>query len=268
MSGGPRKLRFWEAFFCMLSLLGAVVIAGAIGGVATPVKPHSHPVAIDNAQAENPDLAQEDLVAQQEMANWAFGAMIGGFLTMIGSFTALFFVYGTLRATRETLQEAQLRNAIEMRAYIMVSPMGLETWIGEPEFIGQIEIRNLGKTLARNVSSQVRMKSSVFEEGDFKTGDYKNLADRSLPPGGRMWQGSKNRLKLDEFRADWPNFIYVYGAIHYTDYLGERRFTKFCHRYNKSALQVKIDEVDLPKESIVLIGPEKARHQLQGNDAD
>lgn len=234
MSAGPRKLGFWEALFCLLALIGAVVIAGATGGVTSSLKPHNHAVVIAVAEADNSTFAQDDLVAQQEMANWAFGAMIGGFLTMFGSFAALYFISKTLHATQETLKVARERNSIEMRAYVVVIPKGIEQSIGGPTFRGQVEIHNIGKTPAHNVSCKVRMKSSGFKEDRFRTNRFKVLAKRTLLPDARMRQGTKETGLISDF-MDQSEFIYVYGRVDYTDYLNKRRSTMFCHRYNKSA---------------------------------
>lgn len=266
MSAGPRKLGFWEALFCLLALLGTVVIAGAIGDVTAPLRPHTHP-AVSPATGADTTLAQEDLVAQQEMANWAFGAMIGGFLTMLGSFAALYFIRKTLHSTQEALKEAQDRNAIEMRAYIVVIPKGIEQSIGDVTFRGQIEVHNIGKTPAHNVSCKVRMKTSSYKEDNFRTNSFKVLAQRTLLPDARMRQGTKEPGLVSDF-LDQSDFIYVYGRVDYTDYLDERRSTMFCHRYNKSAFEGEIDVINLPKETRVIIRADIARHHIHGNKAD
>lgn len=243
------------------------MIAAAIGRATTPPKSHFHPVAIEAAATNGSTLAQDDLVAQQEMADWAFGAMIGGFLTSLGSFAALYFIRETLDATRETLKETQDRNAIEMRAYIVVIPKGIEQSIGEATFRGQVEIHNIGKSPAHNVSCKVRMKKAKYNGKNFTTRRFDILADRTLLPDARMRQGTKETGLVSDF-LDKSDFIYVYGRVDYTDYLKVRHSTMFCHRYNKSAFVGQIDVIDLPAETRVLIQAAAARHHILGNIAD
>ncbi len=268
MTQRPKKLGLLEGLFCFVALLGTVVLAGAIGGITAPQKPHSHPASNEASSSADLTLAMADLVAQQEMSNWAFGTMIGGIAAALVSLVALYFLYGTLLETRQTLKEAQERNALEMRAYILVEPKGIDTWIGDKEVIGQIEIRNLGKTLAKNVSSRVRIVSGTFDQEVFEAGDYKNLAERTLPPQACMRQSSKNRLKFSEIEAEWPRCVFVYGCVFYTDYLGRRHTTHFCHRYNKSAHSLDFAEVGLPQENLPVISANMARHHIYGNDAE
>jgi hypothetical protein len=127
-------------------------------------------------------------------------------------------------------------------------------------------VRNIGRTPADGVSCKVRMKTAPYKENKFSTIPFYNLADRTLLPDARMRQGSKEHPLISEF-MDRTSFIYVYGRVDYTDYLGNRHSTKFCHRYNKSAFQGKID-ADPPAETILLISAEKGRHHVHGNSAD
>ncbi|OWQ95364.1 hypothetical protein CDQ91_13860 [Sphingopyxis witflariensis] len=201
------------------------------------------------------------------MADWAFWAMIGGMLTMLGSFAALYFIRATLLATKETLQEERDRNAIEMRAYVVVIPQGIEKDIGKSEYRGQIEIHNIGKTPAHNVSARVWMKQSKFDAVDFETEPFQTLADRTLLPDARMRQGTKNTGPISDF-AKKPGFIFVFGRIDYTDYLMKRRSTTFCHRYNKATLATDPNEIAPLAEPQVLIRAATARHHIHGNRAD
>lgn len=267
MKNGPRVIGLWEAFFCLTALLGTVMIAGAIGGVIAPKNPHVHSVATELDQSDTTTIALENLVAQQRISNWALGTMVGGFLTMLGSFAALFLVRQTLFETQKTLQETKDRNAIEMRAYLVIIPQGIEQDVGDSMFRGQVEIHNIGRSPAQNVSAKVWMKQDAFEANKFETEKFKNLADRTLLPDARMRQGTKNTSPLSDFQKK-PGFIFVYGRVDYTDYLGVRRSSSFCHRYNKAVLEADSDDQDLPNEPKVLIRTAMARHHIHGNKAD
>ncbi len=267
MKHEPKRLGFWEGLLCLLALMGTVALAGMIGGTISPGRPHSHPVAGDTSLAASATLAQADLAAQQEMADWAFGAMIGGLLTMFGSFAALYFIRETLHATKETLQVERDRNAIEMRAYVVVIPMGIEQDVGRFDYRGQIELHNIGKTPAHDVSVKVWLKTAGFKESNFKTSAFKNPAQRTLLPDARMRQGTKNTGLVSEF-MDGSGYIFVYGRVGYTDYLGVRRSTMFCHRYNKDTFEVEIDVITPASKPKVLIRKDMARHHIHGNKAD
>ena len=267
MPNAPKKLGFWETLFCLIALLGTVALAGAIGGVSA-VRIREKPlISAELNGNESLTISKADLVAQQEMANSAFYAMIAGFLTMFGSFGALYYIHQTLRATQSTLTEGQGRNKIEMRAYVVVIPKGIEQDVGSLDFRGQVEIHNIGKTPAHNVSTKVWMKTSDFNESDFETDRFQNLAQRTLLPDARMRQGTKNTGWISDF-IDQSKFIYVYGRVDYTDYLQERRSTMFCHRYNKSTFECEINISELPREPKVLIRADMARHHIHGNQAD
>jgi hypothetical protein len=264
---GGRKIDFWGALFCYLALLGTFLLAGAIGGMTSPSKPESRTPESQAASQTPLEIAQADLIAQQDMANWAFWAMIGGILTMAGSFAALYFIRATLQATRDTLQEQRDRNAVEMRAYIVVIPQGIEQDIRELRYRGYIEIHNIGKTPAHNVSAKVRMKQSHFNEGNFPTKPFKKLADRTLLPDARMRQATKDTAPITDFAAK-PGYIFVYGRIDYTDHLNQRRSTLFCHRYNKATLELDLEKIIPASAPKVLVRTALARHHIHGNSAD
>ncbi len=243
------------------------MLAGAIGGMTSSRTPQGEGEIRQTAASTELALAQADLTAQQEMADWAFWAMIGGIFTMFGSFAALYFIRETLRATRETLQDARDRTAVEMRAYIVVIPRGIEQDVGELRYRGQVEIHNIGKTPAHNVSAKVRMKTSHFNEKSFNTRRFATLAERTLLPDARMRQGTKETGWITDF-CDQSEFIYVYGRIDYIDYLQERRSTMFCHRYNKETFEGDVDDMEPPGEPRILIRTDMARHHIHGNIAD
>lgn len=267
MKSGQHKLGFWGALFCYLALFGTFMLAGAIGGMSTPSGPQSHGTDSNAITSTKLTIAQADLIAKQEMAVWAFWAMIGGIFTMFGSFAALYFIRETLRATRDTLQDERDRTAIEMRAYIVVIPKGIEQDVGELRYRGQVEIHNIGKTPAHNVSAKVRMKTSHFDEKSFYTKKFQTLAERTLLPDARMRQGTKETGWITDF-CDQSEFIYVYGRVDYTDYLQKRRSTMFCHRYNMQTFEGDTEDMEPPGQPRTLIRTDMARHHIHGNVAD
>lgn len=292
-----KKLTVTEAALCFLALFGSVVLAGAVGSTIGPAREYSlSPVAGESKKIkeilankcvelrgslrdeclnklldaiDSNAIARADLAAQKDMARWALLTMIVGVLTAIGSFIALFFIRQTLIATNEGLVETRTRNLTELRAYLIVIPKGIETFSGEASAVGQIEIKNIGKTPAKDVSSQVRMKMARYDTNDFPISKYEDLAKRTLPPEASMRQGSKDRLNSIKMKVSSFNFLYVYGCIHYTDYSGERHFTRFCHRYNKAEIPEDFQYM-LPfqAKTRILIDQEKARHHINGNDAN
>lgn len=109
---------------------------------------------------------EKDLVAQQEMADWAWLAMFASWLGAVSTAFGVYFVRETLAATRRTLDEAGRANTIareighaQVRGYLSVSPsyqMG-----GQPHFVGSVA--NTGFTPASEiiVSGEIRY---VFQD--------------------------------------------------------------------------------------------------------
>jgi hypothetical protein len=69
-------------------------------------------------------------------------------------------------------------------------------------------------------------------------------------------------LMQDLMRGVGPEgFIYVWGQVCYDDGFGRRRFTKYCHRYNRRVLR-RLDDggYGIPERD--------ARFHEYGNDAN
>lgn len=233
------------------------------------------------AQNRGHQRDEDSLRAQSDAANWAFWAAIIAFSQLVATVIGLFYIRGTLVETRRAVTDTAAAtqamkeanefskeiSAIELRPYLVVQPRGIHREAGALEFRGVVEISNIGKTPAKGVSSHIRMKEGAYKETDFPVDSVADPAARTLLPGGVMIQASKNTLGFDAIQNEWPNSLYVWGLIEYTDHEGNRRSTEFCHRYNKKTCQVDLDDAWAPGESSVLIDGNLARLHIARNDA-
>jgi len=221
------------------------------------------------------------LRAQSDAADWAFWAAIIASLQLIATVIGLVYIRGTLvetrravidtaaatKAMKEANEFSKEISAIELRPYLVVRPLGIHREVGKTEFRGVVEILNIGKTPANGVSSHIRMKEAGYDEKDFPVSSFKDLASRTLLPGGVMIQASKNPLEFATIQSDWPSSLYVWGRVEYTDHEGNRRSTDFCHRYNKRTCRIDLDADWTPNDSATLIDGQMARLHVAGNDA-
>lgn len=224
---------------------------------------------------------EDTLRAQSDAANWAFWAVVFALLQLFATVIGLFFIRDTLAETRravadtaaatEAMKDANAFSrqvsAIELRPYLVVQPRGIHREVGQSAFRGVVEISNIGKTPAQDVSSYIRLKEGRYSESDFVVKSFENLADRTLLPGAVMTQASKNKLEFEVIQNSSLSSLFVWGRVEYTDHEGIRRATDFCHRYNKKTCQVDLDGDWILGESAVLIDGGLARLHIAGNEA-
>lgn len=168
---------------------------------------------------------------------------------------------------------------VESRAYLAVEPMGVNQLIGRDCAIGLVQVRNVGKIPARQVSLSVHMEISWGPEPTHKDRrtnfvalvETKAVSQRVVQPGGTMRQGSSELLDMMDIYGDGrsDHNIYVWGVAAYFDgFAKEPRWTKFCHRYSVSSRCRDVDLNIWPTESRTIISADKARYHTYGNEAD
>ncbi|MER9750665.1 hypothetical protein [Mesorhizobium sp. M0140] len=166
---------------------------------------------------------------------------------------------------------------MELRAYIAVSPRGINQLIGNRDVMGHVEVSNVGQLPARNVSVHVRMGLSdkrIDDLAELPIGDdtAPSRVDRVIHPRASLVQGCEERDREDiDTIVLKGGYIYVWGVVRYSDGHNERRFTRFCHRYAVASRNRTFDEDGpdfTPSETRSIIDAEKARYHQIGNDAD
>jgi hypothetical protein len=204
-------------------------------------------------------LLAEESAAEQSMASaawWQLAVSIAGLLALLA--TLIISIAANRTATRALFQSASTSRK-ELRAYLSVSPAGVSRMKRvEPRIIGHMALQNVGHVFATGVKISVKMLVSNNREFgyfplDEDTAEYigtvhpgaivRRGADVGAPPPRRPAKGMKT-------------YIFVWGGVWYNDgFDNERRFTRFCHRYNVASRS--------PGASFV-IEPEKARYHNYG----
>ncbi|TPN49989.1 MULTISPECIES: hypothetical protein [unclassified Mesorhizobium] len=163
----------------------------------------------------------------------------------------------------------------ELRAYLTVVPDGINQLIGEPDVMGHVVLRNVGRLPARNVTLVVTMELSPGPEPDsffrreiFNIRKVATESDRVIQPGGEMRQGSeKPTIAMSELSVPDHN-VYVYGIVKYDNGYGRRCFTRFCHRYATASRDRSLKVDSRPNKSRAFISADKARYHNYGNSAE
>lgn len=232
--------------------------------------------------------SEDDLVAQGDMALWAFWMVIVSLAGVVATGIGVAYVALTLREARNTTRAALRGNVLtrkalrqagdnaqrELRAYLVVEPDGVDQLIGMTEVIGKVRLRNVGRLPARKVTLVVRMARSQGVEmrasnrrSHFAFPHPPIYSDRVVQPDGEMRQGSEEYLAIPDLCVPHHN-IYVYGIAVYEDGYGTPCFTRFCHRYSTDGRVRGINWKTLTTKSRTFIDTDKARYHTHGNDAN
>lgn len=243
-------------------------------------------------RADNHDAA--DLCAQWRAAiaaekaahearratNWGIAAAGLSFATLVGLIVTILQTQGALGEARKANLITQRTNALAEksdkrrdRAYIAVQPGGIIMNADGKTAKAHIIVKNWGKIHAKSVDVYMRSCISGFKETEnFPVENRSDRVNRVIQPTDEMRQGAKENLDPIVIKNQ-GNYIFVWGVVYYEDGFGEKRFTKFCHRYSESMIELDIADTMPPSLKFrtregVLIGPEKARIHTHGNDAD
>jgi hypothetical protein len=159
------------------------------------------------------------------------------FFTAVLALSTTLLWFATWRGIRGQSEDTR----ILQRAYLSVEPSGLHPMVGRPEgqhvVIGHVQFRNVGHLLARNVSWSIEIKLSA--DGDLN--DFPIFEDHFLGPNVLFPGTTATRASGSITLGPRPEvFIYVWGQVRYDDGFGQRRFTSYCHRYNRAVLR-KLD---------------------------
>jgi hypothetical protein len=193
--------------------------------------------------------------------------------------------------TDSTLKKTNEINQREGRAYISVRPRGIREYSGRDYLIGHIEIANVGRIPAKDVSifsiiqhdetnglrenaalplgritksPTVLQPNATIEFGTYCAGidaDGKNIdGGVDIPIHQRL---SNNPLNM-------KGYLYVWGIVTYTDGLGTNGWTRFCHRYPCRMFGENPDGPRIQtREARRGIDLRYARyHEVAGNEAD
>jgi hypothetical protein len=202
-------------------------------------------------------------------------SLIAGFTIVLAVFTARLW-YSTeklWKATRDTAKTQERDTRILQRAYLAVSPQGIQPLSGNSTGIcvAHICIRNVGRLPARDVTWFI--ESTISDDPAFNEMDVaRNLAagEITIAPGIDVVQGSGMIFgsELEKAQASQPSkFCYVWGVVYYVDGFTNVRMTRFCHAYNCANLKDVYAKAELTLIVGKTIAADTARYHRYGNDA-
>jgi hypothetical protein len=229
------------------------------------------------AASRETQRAEQDLAAQQSMADWALWMVVLTAMQAALSLVGVVLLVRNLSLVNESnanaldaVREAEKANKIaedtdkrQLRAYLSVSPKGINSLKVRSAVVGHVVIRNVGQIIAQKVRATVRMDTSedklrsafqidktlfrtigsVHPNVEIGMGSYETLHEKQLVPS----QGKRE-------------YVYVWGRIVYEDGFDQPRFTDFCFRYNTESRTVT------KRRPIIKI--DAARYHHSGNDAN
>ncbi len=179
--------------------------------------------------------AERDQRERDEKSALEWNTLLLGALTLVVLALQLAaFVYQgiKLRQTVKTMDDMSHR---QLRAYIDVEPLGISEYFGANYSIGHIGIKNVGNTLAKNVSmfSTIEWTQDGKRE-TFAPGEI-TQTKTALAPRAEMRFGTYNGIGISEIGRgssnEWTGYLYAWGRVTYTDEFGTIGWTNFCHRY-------------------------------------
>ena len=137
--------------------------------------------------------------------------------------------------TRKLAMDGERQLGITQRAYLAVDPDGVRSVLTPAgNIIGRIVIRNSGHLPARNVRWLINHCFSQDRRlADFPVDRAKLEGCNVVSPGNEMIQGGELFPIETKYGPTGDIYVYVWGIVVYNDGLSEeKRFTRFCHRYN------------------------------------
>jgi hypothetical protein len=191
-------------------------------GWSSAQPPHQIAIKAATLGVENKtfqDIAAETVAYYTKMLAW--------FTAVLASSTIGLWIVTWRSGVRQS-RETQ----ILQRAYISINLAGINPYrtreesVGHP-VLGHVDIVNVGKLPARDVSCCVKIEMSHSDvRHEFLITDRDFFGNFVLPPGAHMRHGTQ--------MIDWNEtllWVYVWGEVRYLDGFGKKRWTKFCHRY-------------------------------------
>jgi len=276
---------------------GTSELLSAIQGIEAAIR--SHVAKEDKGESKRKEQREiDDLKAQQDMASWAKWMFWAAVASLVLTAVGVYLIYRTLGYTRDAakaaadaVEEARKATAaaeetnntvarnsyLELRAYVSVVPAGINELISTQLAMGHVDVRNVGKLPAREVSVHVRMRIHDREaaldprEDDFPIPEDRQIKaiDRTIQPGAEMTQGCQEEdlLFVGHLLQARDKYVYVWGVVYYSDGQ-QRRHTKFRHRYPIISHVRGVDWNQPAYATSEIITVDKARYDPYGNSAN
>lgn len=203
------------------------------------------------AASREDERTEYDLKAQQDSASAAFWMAIISFLTLGTTIVALWFVKGTLEATRQAVRDTgeateAMREANEiasetakrqLRAYVGIESISIVDIAMGLKPTAHVVAKNFGQTPADKFDLITYLAMGLHAmENDLLVEDDPGLEHSTLPPGvARRGYPKLDAVVTPEIlqALEAGARIYVFGEARYEDVFGEPRVTYFRVYYDK-----------------------------------
>jgi hypothetical protein len=176
--------------------------------------------------------SEEDLDAQQQMAEWARWMLIATVVMAATTGFGVVFVWQTLAATQQMAKDTRRIGEAQVRAYMNLASGNLKA--EGRSVVAEIVINNFGQTPAKDMVSWVHTwiadypLAEALPEPDKQAFFSKTNLSHGVPlthlqPHGVDISDASAALILSENAA-----VYVYGVIKYADVFGALHVTRYC----------------------------------------
>jgi hypothetical protein len=220
----------------------------------------NHPKAQHQQAAASQDHEQKNIF--ERFWEWTTDDPVAVYTLVLAISTIGLWIV-TWRGIRGQSRETR----ILQRAYLSVEPAGIHPITrATKKAVAHIQISNVGKLPAKDVKWLINHEPSEdHDRRDFPVREELAEGEITLSPGISMQQGGGIVNVDTELQLPLGWYLYVWGAAYYTDGFGEKRVTRFCHRYNCSNVTETVHPGGWP--SGYKIESSLARYNRWGNDA-
>lgn len=183
-----------------------------------------------------------------------------------------FSTIGLWVATGSAARNQTRDTRILQRAYIAVDGGGIFPL--DTKSIAHVGVKNVGNLPAREVSWFISYAVDPDGRRSYFPIDETHFYGRNVvPPGTEMKRSQNCTLDPRDIMAfeSGASSFYVWGEVRYLDGFGQKRFTRFCHRYNRTGLVQHLTNFAGSTAQTVVsqeVTAESMRYHQFGNDAD
>jgi len=177
-----------------------------------------------------------------------------------------YLVWATIRlwkAGEDQLIHAQDTARRQLRAYVSVEPEGISSYNPPDRVVARVRFHNTGSIFAKDVSTSINCELS--DDGERESFPEGNISGNNvIAPRATILRGADESVlksDIDSARSAAKSakkqlYLYVWGIARYHDGFEGGRWTRYCHRYNLSA----VPEYTIPVENF--------RYHHRGNQID
>ena len=192
--------------------------------------------------------------------NVALIALAGLLVSITSAGIAIASTVIAYRAKEQTRRHTEILH----RAYLSAEPGGIREPFDRGDRVhGYVICRNRGHLPARKLSWHTR--TDTVQQAEFRTDTVQQGAEEfpigeMSEPRGVIAPGTEMIVSAGTFFTNkLRNALFVWGMVTYDDGFGNRRYTKFCHRYYTKPFL---------GEGIFELPPDAGQIDEHGTDAD